>query len=48
LSDTGVGTILGMTPKTARHYGKRARTFMIAAGAAARIESGNVVGMTKR
>lgn len=34
LSDTDVGAILGMTPETVRHYGKRARALTIALGAA--------------
>ncbi|OJW28362.1 MAG: hypothetical protein BGO58_08765 [Sphingopyxis sp. 65-8] len=34
LSDTDVGAILGMTPETVRHYGKRARALTIAQGAA--------------
>lgn len=33
MSDTDVGAILGMTPETVRHYGKRARAYMIAVGA---------------
>lgn len=37
LSDTDVGAILGMTPETVRHYGKRARAYMIAVGASAKM-----------
>lgn len=37
LSDTDVGAILGMTPETVRHYGKRARAYMIAIGASAKM-----------
>ncbi|BBB13607.1 tyrosine-type recombinase/integrase [Sphingopyxis sp. FD7] len=37
LSDTDVGAILGMTPETVRHYGKRARALTIAQGAAAKM-----------
>lgn len=39
LSDTDVGAILGMTPETVRHYGKRARALMIAQGAAAKMNA---------
>ncbi len=39
LSDTDVGAILGMTPETVRHYGKRARAFTIATGAAEKMTS---------
>lgn len=39
LSDTDVGAILGMTPETVRHYGKRARAYMIAVGAASKVTS---------
>ncbi|MEZ7273877.1 hypothetical protein NYF14_10450 [Sphingobium sp. 10 DY56-G10] len=39
LSDTDVGAILGMTPETVRHYGKRARAYMIAVGASAKMTS---------
>lgn len=39
LSDTQVGAILGMTPETVRHYGKRARAYMIAVGASETISN---------
>ena len=39
LSDTDVGAILGMTPETVRHYGKRARAYMIAVGASEKMSS---------
>ena len=43
LSDTVVGAILGMTPETVRHYGKRARTLMLAQTAAATIACGKML-----
>ncbi|HEX7857364.1 MAG TPA: tyrosine-type recombinase/integrase [Sphingobium sp.] len=45
LSDTDVGAILGMTPETVRHYGKRARAYMIAVGAADKMTSVSVLKM---
>lgn len=39
LSDTDVGAILGMTPETVRHYGKRVRAYMIAVGASEKMSS---------
>ena len=39
MSDTDVGAILGMTPETVRHYGKRARAYMIAVKAAEKVAS---------
>lgn len=43
MSDTDVGAILGMTPETVRHYGKRARAYMIAVGAAEKMTSHNIL-----
>lgn len=43
LSDTEVGSMLGMSPKMVRHYGKRARALMIAQGAAKRVTGGTIV-----
>jgi integrase len=43
LSDTEVGAILGMTPETVRHYGKRARVLVIAEGAFDRIVGGKIL-----
>jgi hypothetical protein len=43
LSDTEIGSIVGMTPETVRHYTKRARALMIAQGAAAKITRGDVL-----
>ncbi|CAM3239846.1 hypothetical protein [Sphingomonas zeae] len=43
LSDTEVGAILGMTPETVRHYGKRARVLVIAEGALERVTSGKIL-----
>ncbi len=40
LSDTQVGSMLGMSPQMVRHYGKRARALMIARGAAESMASG--------
>lgn len=43
LSDTEVGSILGMSSEMVRHYGKRARALMIARGAAERVTGGKIV-----
>nr|WP_246616651.1 hypothetical protein [Sphingomonas yunnanensis] len=43
LNDSEVGEILGMSPEMVRHYGKRARSLMVARGAADRLRSGSVV-----
>ncbi|WP_375292261.1 tyrosine-type recombinase/integrase [Sphingomonas melonis] len=43
LSDTEVGSILGMSSEMVRHYGKRARALMIARGAAQRVTGGKIV-----
>lgn len=43
LSDTEVGSILGMSPEMVRHYGKRARALMIARGAADRVTGGKIM-----
>jgi integrase len=45
LSDTEVGAVLGMSPETVRHYGKRARALMIAQGAASKIVGGNFAAL---
>lgn len=45
LSDTEVGSILGMSPEMVRHYGKRARALMIARGAAARVTGGKIMAI---
>ena len=45
LSDTEVGSILGMSPEMVRHYGKRARALMIARGAADRVNGGKIVSL---
>lgn len=43
LSDTEVGSILGMSSEMVRHYGKRARALMIARGAARRVTGGKIM-----
>lgn len=48
LSDTDVGAILGMTTETVRHYGKRARAYMIAQGAAATMMGADIMQMKRR
>lgn len=45
LSDTEVGSMLGMSPKMVRHYGKRARALMIARGSAERVAGGTILQM---
>lgn len=45
LNDAEIGSILGMTPETVRHYTKRASALMIARGAAARIARGDVIAL---
>lgn len=47
LSDSDVGLILGMSADTVRHYGKRARAYMVAQRAADRIAAGNIVTMAR-
>lgn len=47
LSDTDVGAILGMTTETVRHYGKRARAYTIAKGAADKMLSVAVKNMAR-
>ncbi|MGE4430891.1 MAG: hypothetical protein AB7E05_09165 [Sphingobium sp.] len=47
LSDTDVGAILGMTAETVRHYGKRARAYMIAKGAAEKMTKISITSMTR-
>ena len=46
LSDTEIGSICGMTPETVRHYTKRARSLMVARGAADRVTRGDVLSLT--
>jgi len=41
------GEILGMSPETVRHYGKRARALMIARGAAERVTGGKIVPLAR-
>ena len=48
LSDTEVGRMLGMSPKMVRHYGKRARTLMIAQGAALRVKGGTILALPRK
>jgi hypothetical protein len=43
MSDTEIGSAVGMTPETVRHYTKRARALMIAQGAAEKITRGDVL-----
>ena len=43
LSDTEVGSILGMSTEMVRHYGKRARALTIARGAADRVTGGKLM-----
>lgn len=43
MSDTTVGSILGMSPEMVRHYGKRAKALMIARGAANQIMSSKII-----
>ncbi len=43
LSDREIGSICGMTPETVRHYTKRARSLMVARGAADRVKGGDVL-----
>lgn len=45
LSDTEVGSILGMSSEMVRHYGKRARALMIARGAAERVTGGKIMAL---
>lgn len=45
LSDREVGEIVGKTPETVRHYSKRARSLMIAQGAAERVVVGKLGGL---
>lgn len=45
LSDTQVGSMLGMSPKMVRHYGKRARALMTAKSAADFVKGGRVVSL---
>lgn len=43
LSDTEVGSILGMSTEMVRHYGKRTRALMIARGAFDRATGGKIM-----
>jgi hypothetical protein len=43
LSDTDAGAVLGMTPETVRHYGKRAQAYMIAQGGRQKDQRGKVL-----
>jgi Phage integrase family. len=43
LSDNQIGSMLGMSPKMVRHYGKRARALMIAKTAAESVRSGTLI-----
>jgi len=45
LSDTEVGSILGMSPEMVRHYGKRMRALMVARGAASRVVAGKILSI---
>lgn len=45
LSDTEVGSNLGMTPETVRHYGKQARALMIAQRVANTVTQGKFAGV---
>lgn len=45
LTDSDVGLILGMSADTVRHYGKRARAYMVAVRSAETIAAGNIVRM---
>lgn len=40
LNDSEVGSIVGMTPQTVRHYTKRSKALMVAQGAARRVKRG--------
>lgn len=48
LSDNEIGSMLGMSPKMVRHYGKRARALMIAQGAARRIVGGQILALPRK
>lgn len=45
LSDTEVGSILGMSSEMVRHYGKRTRALTIARGAAERVIGGKIMSL---
>ncbi|TKD52150.1 hypothetical protein FBR43_07015 [Sphingomonas baiyangensis] len=45
LSDTEVGSMLGMSPEMVRHYSKRARALMVARGIADRVAGGKIVAL---
>ncbi|MEJ8630354.1 hypothetical protein P0F65_11905 [Sphingomonas sp. I4] len=49
LNDSEVGSILGMSPESVRHYGKRtrARALMVARGAANRMTVGKIIGLSE-
>lgn len=43
LNDTEIGSIVGMTPATVRHYTKRSRALMVARQAAAKVKGGTPI-----
>ena len=45
LTESEVSAIVGKTPETVRHYAKRARTYMLAQGAAKRVTEGRILGL---
>lgn len=48
LSDNEVGSMLGLSPKMVRHYGKKARVLMIARGTAERITGGTILALPNK
>lgn len=48
LSDSDVGSNLGMTPETVRHYGKQARALMIAKRVANTVTQGKFAGVNQK
>lgn len=48
LSDATVGSLLGMSASTVRHYGKRTRALMLARQAAETVATANVLQMSKK
>lgn len=42
ITDSAIGEILGMSPEMVCHYSKRARTLMVARGAADRMTDGRI------
>jgi len=47
MSDTEIGSAVGMTPKTVRQFTKRAKALMIAQGAATRSRRGDVLPLKR-